>query len=182
MKKYRYRVGDIVKPVEGVKCSGAVGSGEPFAVGRVISHGCGQGAAWYQVACGMEVFNCREDEIELVEKAYLSAWRMIKPGPECLLMKGVFEISSLWWHKPIDHPDEGEGIVMMMTENPVYSIQRGVFRDGSYHVWVPGRRGNAVVSTVREEGSLWPIGDEAVLCWSPFEVPEVPDEDEEDDG
>ena len=57
MTKYKFRTGDIVQ---------TVGDGEhkPL-VGRVTGFSTGSGYQWYKVTVGADVYNCREDEIEL---------------------------------------------------------------------------------------------------------------------
>lgn len=59
MTQYKFRMFDRVRPVKE----------KAFTIGKVVSQGFGQGHAWYRVTVDSgDVYNCREDEIELVER------------------------------------------------------------------------------------------------------------------
>lgn len=153
MTQYKFRMWDRVKPVHG----------NAFKTGKVVSSGFGRGSAWYKVeAESGDVFNCREDELELVERV-----------PVCeKIGEGVFELLVLAWTTPDHHPAEGEGIVFIPRDNPYHDIWRGIYRDGKYHVWI-------ITNDDTLSGGVEPFGidEESILCWSSFVTPEVPEPD-----
>ena len=155
MTQYKFRMFDRVRPVKE----------KAFTIGKVVSQGFGQGHAWYRVTVDSgDVFNCREDEIELVE-------RIPHNRGVGMLPEDVFELSLLRWRTADHHPEEGEGIVFIMKDRPHTDIMRGVFKNGSYNVWLTPAddTSNSDVNAV-----LIPLYEEAILCWSGFETPEVP--------
>ena len=57
MTKYKFRCGDVVRTVPD-------GEGRSV-VGKVTGFSTGSGYQWFKVTVGADVYNCREDEIEL---------------------------------------------------------------------------------------------------------------------
>lgn len=152
MTQYKFRMWDRVRPVKE----------NAFTAGKVVSQGYGQGNAWYRVAADNgDVFNCREDELELVERR-----PKFKALPE-----DVFEIFGLRWRTPDHKPEEEEGIIFILKDRPHTDIMRGVFRNGEYRVWL-----TSVQDTYNRDSNaaLFPLDEAAILCWSGFETPEVP--------
>ncbi len=159
MTQYKFRMWDRVKPVKE----------KAFIIGEVVSQGYGQGNAWYRVSTDSgDVFNCREDEIELVE-------RIPKNRVVGMLQEDVFEMDLLRWRTPDHHPEEGEGIVFLMKDRPHTDIMRGVFRNGEYRVWLTSAQDT---ENRDDKAALFPLYEEAILCWSGFETPVVPEREE----
>lgn len=145
MTKYRFRPGDRVKPKE----AGA------FAFGIVNTAGFGKGSAWYKVeADGGDVFNCREDELELVRRC-----PTFEDNPN------VKEMETLVWFTPGEKPGEDENCRLILRHN-------------RSDEWI-GRFDGENWETEITDGCFIKITPDMVYCWSAFYPP---GEDEEDDG
>lgn len=182
MTQYKFRMWDRVKPVKE----------QAFVIGKVVSQGFGQGHAWYRVSTDSgDVFNCREDELEFASgksdnAASRVAMELVERTPKNrvvgMLPEDVFEMDLLRWRTPDHHPEEEEGIIFILKDRPHTDVWRGVFKDGKYHTWLLT---DEAVFTRDEEAALFPMDEEAILCWSGFETPEVPElerESEEDES
>ena len=176
MTQYKFRMWDRVKPVKE----------KAFIIGEVVSQGYGQGNAWYRVSTDSgDVYNCREDELEFASgesdnAASRVAMEQVERTPKNrvvgMLQEDVFEMDLLRWRTPDHHPEEGEGIVFLMKDRPHTDIMRGVFRNGEYRVWLTSAQDT---ENRDDKAALFPLYEEAILCWSGFETPEVPGQEEE---
>ena len=176
MTQYKFRMFDRVRPVKE----------KAFTIGKVVSQGFGQGHAWYRVTVDSgDVYNCREDELEFASgesdnAASRVAMEQVEWTPKNrgagMLPEDVFEMDLLRWRTPDHHPEEGEGIIFILKDRPRTDVWRGVFKDGKYHTWLLK---DEAVFTRDEEAALFPMDEEAILCWSGFETPEVPGQEEE---
>ena len=155
MTQYKFRMFDRVRPVKE----------KTFTIGKVVSQGFGQGHAWYRVTVDSgDVYNCREDEIELVE-------RIPKRRGVGMLPEDVFELDLLRWRTADHHPEEEEGIIFITKSQPHTDVWRGVFKDGKYHIWLLP---DEAVFVGEDKAGLFALDEETILCWSGFETPEVP--------
>lgn len=161
MTQYKFRMWDRVKPVKE----------QAFTIGEVVSQGFGQGNAWYRVNTDSgDVFNCREDEIELVE-------RTPKNRVVGMLQEDVFEMDLLRWRTPDHHPEENEGIIYLVKDRIHTDVMRGVFKNGEYCVWLTPADDTY---SKDDNAALFALDEAAILCWSGFETPEVPGRKSED--
>ena len=93
MRKYTFRKYDVVR--ERTAAQNPV-------VGRVIGFGSSAGHDWYKVASGGDVYNCRDDELELVRRG--PAGREFPPIDENELERFVL----IWRPMSVDPPKDAE--------------------------------------------------------------------------
>ena len=142
MRKYAFRQGDIVRENTTEK--------NPV-VGRVIGCGSSAGHDWYKVASGGDVYNCRDDELELVRRGpagrdfppidenelerFVLIWRPMSVDPP----KG--ELCAAVWKTPKDEDRvsilrwDGEEWIMRGLDGDEYTFHRETFRAWTLWDW-----------------------------------------------
>lgn len=157
MRKYAFRKWDIVRARSVIVLHAL--SGENFVipedeesiVGRVIGFGSSAGHDWYKVASGGDVYNCRDDELELIRrghgerdvqpmdenelKRFLLIWRPMSVDPP----KGEF--CAVVWKTPKDEDRvsvlrwDGEEWIMRDIDGDEYTFHRETFRAWALWEW-----------------------------------------------
>ena len=166
MRKYAFRKDDVVRArsvivgrsVDGEKI--VMPEDGKTVVGRVIGFGSSAGHDWYKVAYGGDVYNCRDDELELIRRE--PAGREIPPIGE----NEIERFLLIWRPMSMDPPKDEECAV-------VWTTPRGARR----------------VSVMRWTGEDWAAedvdGDEyhinrdVFTAWALWEYPEI---DQKSDG
>lgn len=142
MRKYTFRKWDLVR--ERTEAQNPV-------VGRVIGFGSSAGHDWYKVASGGDVYNCRDDELELVRRGpagrdfppideneierFLLIWRPMSVDPP----KG--ELCAAVWKTPKDEDRvsilrwDGEEWIMRDIDGDEYTFHRETFRAWALWEW-----------------------------------------------
>ena len=143
MTKYRFRVGDTVK--EKGKENGITG--------QVIGFGRGQGTDWYKIESRGEVYNARDDELELARR------KVDASNPY------VIEFSSLLWFRPEHKPYKGELCLLCLEHDP----------DDTWTARFDGEVWQAEIA----EGCTVPIDPSMVRGWASYSPPVVPGREEE---
>ena len=156
MRKYTFRQGDTVKE--------RTAYGRPI-IGRVIGCSSSQEHDYYKIASRGDVYNARDDELELVRRG------PAKPGKF-----GLVDQYTLDWYGPDENPAAGE--VCMIA---------WIGLDGEWR--------QEIVKWTGEEWQFAPHGDlpgvrigmDCVDAWAPWEWPELAkpesgEEGEERDG
>ena len=142
MRKYAFRKFDLVR--ERTEAQNPV-------VGRVIGFGSSAGHDWYKVASGGDVYNCRDDELELVRRGpagrdfppideneierFVLIWRPMSVDPP----KG--ELCAAVWKTPKDEDRvsilrwDGEEWIMRDLDGDEYTFHRETFRAWTLWDW-----------------------------------------------
>ena len=142
MRKYAFRKFDLVR--ERTEAQNPV-------VGRVIGFGSSAGHDWYKVASGGDVYNCRDDELELVRRGpagrdfppideneierFVLIWRPMSVDPP----KG--ELCAAVWKTPKDEDRvsilrwDGEEWIMRDIDGDEYTFHRETFRAWALWEW-----------------------------------------------
>lgn len=142
MRKYDFRKGDIVR--ERTTAQNPV-------VGRVISFGYSAGHDWYKVASGGDVYNCRDDELELIRRGpaghefppidenelerFLLIWRPMSVDPPkdetCAViwktLRGAIRVSVMRW--------TGEDWAVEEDVGAEYHVKRDIFSAWALWEW-----------------------------------------------
>lgn len=142
MRKYAFRKWDIVR--ERTTAQNPV-------VGRVIGFGSSAGHDWYKVASGGDVYNCRDDELELIRRGpagreippidedeidrFLLIWRPMSVDPpkgeECAAIwktpRGALRVSVMRW--------TGEDWVAEEDDGVEYHVKRDIFLAWALWEW-----------------------------------------------
>lgn len=162
MRKYAFRKGDVVRArsvivfrsVDGEKI--VVPEDEESIVGRVLSFGSSAGHDWYKVASGGDVYNCRDDELELVMRKRFALRREIPPIDENELERFLL----IWRPMSVDPPKDEECAVIWKSETDVRRMD--ILRwDGED--WI----------MERSDGGEWHLGRDAFTAWALWEWPET---------
>lgn len=143
MTKFRFRVGDVVR--EKGKENGVTG--------EVIGFGRGQGTDWYKIESRGEVYNARDDELELARR------RVDASDPN------LVEYSSLLWFRPEHKPYRGELCLLCLEHDP----------DDAWTARFDGE----VWQTEIAEGCAAPIEPSIVRCWASYSPPTLSGEEDE---
>ena len=156
MRKYDFCPGDIVRERTAEK--------KPI-VGRVISCGSSAGHDYYKVESGWDIYNARDDELELVMRKRFALRREIPPIDENELERFLL----IWRPMSVD-PPTGE------TCAAIWKTPRGALR----------------VSVMRWTGEDWAAedvdGDEyhinrdVFTAWALWEWPEIDQKTEREEG
>ena len=157
MRKYAFRKGDVVRArsvivgrsVDGEKI--VIPEDGKTVVGRVLSFGSSAGHDWYKVASGGDVYNCRDDELELIRRGhaereippidedeidrFLLIWRPMSVDPPkdetCAAIwrtpKGAIRVSVVRW--------DGEDWIMEDTDGEEWHLERAVFTAWALWEW-----------------------------------------------
>ena len=142
MRKYTFRKFDVVRERTAAQ--------NPVVV-RVIGFGSSAGHDWYKVASGGDVYNCRDDELELVLRGhaereippigedeidrFLLIWRPMSVDPPkgetcAAIMKtprGDLRVSVVRW--------TGEDWIMEDTDGGEWHLKRAVFTAWALWDW-----------------------------------------------
>ena len=151
MRKYTFRKWDVVR--ERTAAQNPV-------VGRVIGFGSSAGHDWYKVASGGDVYNCRDDELELVRRG--PAGREFPPIDENEIERFVL----IWRPMSVDPPKDAECAVVWAEK--IRKICRGDMLRWNGRGWI--------VDTGAGE---FEVDRDSVAAWTLWEWPEI---DQKPDG
>lgn len=160
MTRYKFHVGDVVRA-----------SGDPArkpVIGTVASISAGGGHHWYKVASWREIYNCREDELELLSRrgrrlaaaSHLNWYRPEDVMPEDAVATGEIPVAKF--------------LIVTIEDEPVRHPELTV---ASY---IPGGEDvpAAFLSLIgAEDLRAWTMDD--VLLWAYWIWPDYPDGEEE---
>lgn len=151
MRKYTFQKFDVVR--ERTAAQNPV-------VGRVIGFGSSAGHDWYKVASGGDVYNCRDDELELVRRG--PAGREFPPIDENEIERFVL----IWRPMSVDPPKDAECAVVWAEK--IRKICRGDMLRWNGQGWI--------VDTGAGE---FEVDRDSVAAWTLWEWPEI---DQKPDG
>ena len=150
MRKYDFCPGDIVRERTAEK--------KPI-VGRVISCGSSAGHDYYKVESGWDIYNARDDELELVRRG--PAGRDFPPIDENELERFLL----IWRPMSVDPPKDAECLAVWRREDG--ALRERVLRwDGK--LWI-----------MEYNGDKMEFDRELVDAWALWEWPEI---DQKPDG
>ena len=152
MRKYAFCPGDIVRERTAEK--------KPI-VGRVISCGSSAGHDYYKIESGWDIYNARDDELELVMRKRFALRREIPPIGEDELERFLL----IWRPMSVD-PPKGEECLTVWRRT-----------DGALREYVLRWDGENWIMQM-DSGEL-PIEREMVAAWALWEWPEI---DQKPDG
>lgn len=160
MRKYAFRKGDVVRAQSvllGYTRDGEtviLPTDEESIVGRVIGFGSSAGHDWYKVASGGDVYNCRDDELELVRRG--PAGREFPPIGEDELERFLL----IWRPMSVDPPKDAECAVVWAEK--IRKICRGDMLRWNGRGWI--------VDTGAGE---FEVDRDSVAAWTLWEWPEI---------
>lgn len=144
MRKYTFRKFDLVR--ERTEAQNPV-------VGRVIGFGSSAGHDWYKVASGGDVYNCRDDELELVRRG--PAGREFPPIDE----NEIERFLLIWRPMSVDPPKGEECLAAWRRMDG--ALREHVLRwDGER--WI-----------MEYDGDKMEFDREFVVAWTLWEWPEI---------
>lgn len=150
MRKYAFRQGDTVKE--------RTAYGRPI-IGRVIGCSSSQEHDYYKIASRGDVYNARDDELELVRRA-----------PSKYARQGLVDQFLLNWYAPEQHPAEGETCLVIWTD--YYGSQRV-----NKAKW----NGNEWEMEIELEEKI-NLGPDMFDAWAPWEWPELAEPETGEEG
>lgn len=153
MRKYAFYPGDIVRERTAEK--------KPI-VGRVISCGSSAGHDYYKIESGWDIYNARDDELELVMRKRFALRREFPPIDE----DEIDRFLLIWRPMSVDPPKDETCAVIWKTT-------RGVVR-----VSVMRWTGKAWVEEYGD-GDKYHINRDVITAWALWEWPEI---DQKPDG
>lgn len=184
MRKYAFRKGDVVRARSGVRRQTVdfselvtkeiitVPEDEETVVGRVIGFGSSAGHDWYKVASGGDVWNCRDDELELIRRG--PAGHEFPPIDENELERFLL----IWRPMSVDPPKDAECLAVWRRENG--ALRERVLRwDGE--LWIMEYNG-VKVEFDREFVDAWALWEWPEIDQKPDGEEGVRDDADPDDG